>query len=145
MVQLGDMNPWERMVIDYNLLQLSPDSHPIQLLRPLLHEGIVSSRHLEAMPDGSIVEMAGMVVTRQRPATASGFIFLLLEDEFGLVNVVVKPDVYEAARAQIRMEPFLSVRGELQRKENTVNLIAERIVSLLIREKPLAPDARSWG
>ncbi|HEX5939207.1 MAG TPA: DNA polymerase III subunit alpha, partial [Dehalococcoidia bacterium] len=114
MVKLRDMNSWERLVVDYNLLHLSPDNHPLKALRPLLHEGIVSSRHIEVMPDESIVEMAGLVVTRQRPATAAGFIFLLLEDEFGLVNVVVKPDVYEASRQHTRLEPFLVIRGEVQ-------------------------------
>jgi DNA polymerase III alpha subunit len=145
MVELSEMNPWERLTADYNLLHLSPDSHPLRLLRPLLNEGIASSRHIEALPDETIVEMAGLVVTRQRPSTAGGFIFLLLEDEFGLVNVVVKPDVYKASRAETRMEPFLLVKGEIQHKEGTINLIAQRIRPILLREKPLAPAARSWA
>jgi error-prone DNA polymerase len=145
MVRLRDMNEWERLVVDYNLLNLSPDNHPLKALRPLLHEGIVTSRHIEAMDDESIVEMAGLVVTRQRPATAAGFIFLLLEDEFGLVNVVVKPDVYEASRQHTRMEPFLVIRGEVQHKEDTINLVAHHIRPLVVKEKPLNPDARSWA
>jgi DNA polymerase III alpha subunit len=145
MVRLKDMNDWERLVVDYNLLHLSPDNHPLKALRPLLNEGIVSSRHIEAMPDETIVEMAGLVVTRQQPATAAGFIFLLLEDEFGLVNVVVKPDVYEASRQHTRLEPFLVVKGEIQHKEDTINLVAHHIRPMTVKEKPLNPDARSWA
>lgn len=145
MVKLRDMNEWERLVVDYNLLHLSPDNHPLKALRPLLHEGIVSSRHIEALPDETVVEMAGLVVTRQQPSTAAGFIFLLLEDEFGLVNVVVKPDVYQASRQATRREPFLIVKGEVQHKEDTINLVAHQIRPMTVKEKPLNPDARSWA
>ncbi|MEX2236475.1 MAG: DNA polymerase III subunit alpha [Dehalococcoidia bacterium] len=145
MVKLRQMNPWERLVVDYNLLHLSPDNHPMKALRPLLNEGIASSKHIEAMADESIAEMVGLVVTRQRPATAAGFIFLLLEDEFGLVNVVVKPDVFEKARQSVRMEPFLLVRGEVQHKDDTINLVAHEIRPVLVKEQPLSPTARSWA
>ena len=97
MVELPAMTDWDRMAADYAVLGLSPGHHPMAFLRPQLHEGVVPSRMLESLPDGAPVEVAGLVVCRQRPGTAKGFVFLVLEDEFGLVNVVVKPDLYERA------------------------------------------------
>jgi len=129
-VRLREMSDWERMVADYGILGLSPHLHPLGLLRPFLHEGIAASAHLERLPDGARVEVAGMVVCRQRPATAHGFIFLLLEDEFGMVNVVVKPRLYDRRRTIVRAEPFLMVRGELQRRDGTTNIVADEIRAL---------------
>ena len=71
-----------------------------------------------------------MVVCRQRPGTAKGFVFLLLEDETGVVNVVVRPDLYEAQRSTIRGEPYLCVEGTVQLHSGTLNVIARRIVPL---------------
>jgi error-prone DNA polymerase len=68
------------------------------------------------LPDGAAVEVAGLVVCRQRLGTAKGFVFLVLEDEFGLVNVIVRPDLYQRQRLLVRTEPFVVVRGELQRR-----------------------------
>src|SRR5205807_6837975 len=73
----------------------------------------------------TMVEVAGLVVARQRPETAKGFIFVLLEDEAGMVNVIVRPDVYERYRTAIRGEPLLWVRGKLAKDDGTVNVIAE--------------------
>ena len=71
--------------------------------------------------------VAGLVVVRQRPETAKGVTFLLLEDEHGLLNVIVPPVLYEAQRHVVRSEPFVVVEGRLQRRLNTINLLAERI------------------
>jgi len=83
----------------------------MEFLRPQLHEGIVPSRTLESLSDGTPVEMAGLVVCRQRPGTAKGFVFLVLEDEFRLVDVVVKPNLHERHRSMVRAEPFVIVHG----------------------------------
>ena len=93
MVSLPEMTDWERMAADYSILSLSPHYHPMALIRSHLHEGIVSTAHLEHLPDGAKVEVAGLVVCRQRPGTAKGFVFLLLEDESGMANVVIKPQL----------------------------------------------------
>jgi len=90
------------------------------------------------------VEVAGLVVCRQRPGTAKGFVFLVLEDEFGLVNVIVKPDLYQRQRLLVRTEPFVIVRGELQRRDGTVNLVAESFRTLR-SVAGVAPAAHNFG
>jgi len=144
MVALPPMSDWNHMAADYAVLGLSPNRHPMAFLRPQLHEGIVPSRMLERLPDGAPLEVAGLVVCRQRPGTAKGFVFLVLEDEFSLVNVVVKPDLYERARALVRTEPFVIVRGELQRRDGTVNVLAESFRALQAAAS-LAPEAHNFG
>jgi error-prone DNA polymerase len=144
MVQLPAMTDWDRMVADYAVLGLSPNHHPMAFLRSRLHEGVVASRMLESLPDGTPVEVAGLVVCRQRPGTAKGFVFLVLEDEFGLVNVVVKPGLHERQRSLVRTEPFVIVRGELQRRDGVINLIAERFTPLSA-DHAVAPEAHNFG
>jgi error-prone DNA polymerase len=144
MVELAPMTDWDRMAADYAVLGLSPNHHPMAFLRPQLHEGIVASRMLDSLPDGTPVEVAGLVVCRQRPGTAKGFVFLVLEDEFGLVNVVVKPNLHERQRSLVRAEPFVIVRGKLQRRDGTGNVIAERFKPLQA-ENAVAPDAHNFG
>ncbi len=144
MVRLPAMTDWDRMVADYAVLGLSPDHHPMAFLRPRLHEGIVPSRMLESLPDDAPVEVVGLVVCRQRPSTAKGFVFLVLEDEFGLVNVVVKPDLYERQRPFVLAEPFIIVRGELQRRDGTLNVMADRFTPLRA-DGALAPEAHNFG
>jgi error-prone DNA polymerase len=99
---------------------------------------------VEGLADGAPVEVAGLVVCRQRPGTAKGFVFLVLEDEFGLVNVVVKPDLHDRQRSLVRTEPFVVVRGELQRRDGIVNVIAERFTPLRA-DGALAPEAHNFG
>jgi error-prone DNA polymerase len=144
MVPLAPMTDWDRMVADYGVLGLSPNHHPMAFLRSRLHEGVVASRMLESLPDGTPVDVAGLVVCRQRPGTAKGFVFLVLEDEFGLVNVVVKPGLHERQRSVVRTEPFVIVHGELQRRDGMVNLIAKRFTALRM-EDAVAPEAHNFG
>src|ERR1700674_1878451 len=75
--RLGDMSAWERMTADYRILSLSPGYHPMALIRPSIGESLPSLRHLQQMPDGVRVQLPGMVVCRQQPGTAKGFVFLL--------------------------------------------------------------------
>lgn len=84
-------------------------------------------RDLANMQDGSKVFVPGLIVCRQRPGTAKGITFLLLEDEYGLVNVVVYPDLYERQRLHVRSTSLLTVEGKLQLAQNNVNIIAERL------------------
>jgi len=143
-VELPAMTDWDRMAADYAVLGLSPGSHPLTFLRPQLHEGVIPSRMLESLADGASVEVAGLVVCRQRPGTAKGFVFLVLEDEFGLVNVIVKPGLYQRQRSLVRTEPFVIVRGELQRRDGTVNLVAESFRTLRLAAG-VAPAAHNFG
>ncbi|MGI9148377.1 MAG: DNA polymerase III subunit alpha [Chloroflexota bacterium] len=130
MVRLKDMTDWERMVADYGLLGLSPSYHPLALLRRDLPSDVLDAEQVRASHDGVRVRAAGMVVCRQRPGTAKGFVFLLLEDETGLVNVVVRPDLYEAQRSTIRGEPYLCIEGTVQLHSGTLNLIASKVTPL---------------
>src|SRR6202163_1355532 len=111
MVRLKDMTDWERMVADYGLLGLSPSYHPLALLRRDLPADVLSAEQVRASRDGTRVRTAGLVVCRQRPGTAKGFVFLLLEDETGLVNVVIRPDLHEAQRSTMRGDPYLCIEG----------------------------------
>ena len=130
MVRLTDMNDWERMVADYGLLGLSPSYHPLGLLRERLPSDVLTYAQLKVMRDGQRVRTAGLVVCRQRPGTAKGFLFMLLEDETGLTNVVVRPDLYEAERSVIRGEPYVVVEGTVQLRSGTLNLLATSIAPL---------------
>src|SRR5437867_9113939 len=98
MVQLQPMSDWDKMRADYIILGMSPNVHPMSFLRPRLHEGIASTAMVESFEDGKPIQVAGLVVCRQRPETPSGFILRGIEDELGLVNVVVKPGVYGGPR-----------------------------------------------
>ena len=138
---LSPMGPWEQMANDYQTLGLSPRYHPLGLLRPRLPQGLATTAELERLPDGLRVAVAGLVVCRQRPGTAHGITFLLLEDELGLVNVIVFPDLYEEQRHVVRAEPFLVVEGTLQRRGLTVNVVAEHVRSLEEARRQLGSPA----
>jgi error-prone DNA polymerase len=132
MAALPPLVPWEELAWDFERLGLSPGRHPMALVRPLLHEGLITSRHLggvrnpNRLPQGMTVELAGMVVTRQRPVTASGVMFMLLEDEFGLANVVVHRGLQERQAELVRMEPFVIVRGRVDNEQSGFpNIVAE--------------------
>ncbi len=133
-VRLADFTAYQRMAGDYGVLRLSPDSHPMQFLRPVLGEGVPSSRHLHTLPAGERVDFAGLVVCRQQPLTARGIIFLLLEDEFGMVNVLVSRELVEAHRDIVRTAAFIRARGPLeQRTGEQRTLIAESVRQILPR------------
>ncbi|CAA9550771.1 MAG: Error-prone repair homolog of DNA polymerase III alpha subunit [uncultured Thermomicrobiales bacterium] len=127
MVELAPMGPWEQMANDYDTLGLSPRYHPLGLLRPRLPDGIASTADLATLPHGLLVRVAGLVVCRQRPGTAKGITFLLLEDEHGLINVIVYPALYDEQRHVVRGEPFLLIEGKLQRRDGTINVLAHRV------------------
>jgi error-prone DNA polymerase len=127
---LPSQSQWERMIADHETMRLTTGPHPMALLRPALPEHIRTSRDLATDPPGSTVTIAGIVVARQRPGTAKGIVFLLLEDEHGLSNAIVPPDVYSRDRIAVRAEPLLEVTGRLERREGTINVLAERITAL---------------
>ncbi len=143
-VELAPMGAWEQMATDYATMGLSPRYHPLGLLRARLPAGLVTTEDLENQPDGTRLRLAGLVVCRQRPGTAKGITFMLLEDERGMVNVVVFPDLYEERRHVVRGEPFLVVEGTLQKRNNTINLVAHAITPLeeaRRHELPAAPPS----
>ena len=128
---LGELDSWERLVADYASTGIATAEHPMSLLRPTLGERVSSSAGLERIRNGGRVEVAGMVVARQRPATARGVVFMLLEDELGTVNVVVPPPVYGRHRLVVRTASFAEVRGRLERREGVTNVVASAVRALL--------------
>ena len=145
-VRLADFSAYQRMAGDYAVLHLSPNSHPMQFLRPALGEGIVSSLHLRTMPAGTHVDLAGLVVCRQQPLTAKGIIFLLLEDEFGMTNVLVNRTLVETHRDIVRTASFMRVRGLLEERAGEQRtLIADSMEELLPAEALAMPTGKSWG
>jgi error-prone DNA polymerase len=113
--------------------------HPLELLRPHLPPSVVTSADLHETPNNTMIELAGMAIARQRPATANGIVFMLLEDEHGQANLIIPPNVYEQQRAIIRGEPLLLARGKLERHDRNVNLLVASVESL----GPLARRAAS--
>jgi error-prone DNA polymerase len=128
--ELPDLTPWERMLADYATTSVSVDVHPLTLLRPHLPPEVLPSDELNEAPHRSKVAFAGMAVARQRPATAKGIVFMLLEDELGQVNLIVSPEVYERNRPVVRGEPLLLVRGRFERIKDNRNIVVETLESL---------------
>jgi error-prone DNA polymerase len=125
------------MLADYRTTSLSVGVHPLDLLRPHLPSEVVTSLDLEHMEDKTRLVIAGLVIARQRPATANGVVFMLLEDEHGQVNLVVPPAVYDRYRALVRGEPLLLARGRFERYERNRNVVVEEFNTL----GPLARQA----
>jgi DNA polymerase III alpha subunit len=125
------------MIAEYRMLRFSADLHPLTLLHDSLPDGTVTSDRLPHLKQGSTVQVAGLVTTRQRPGTAKGYVFVLMEDEHGPINVIVKPDIYKRDRSAVRMEPFLAVRGRLQKDGETLNVIAHEVQALRVPGTPV--------
>jgi error-prone DNA polymerase len=116
---------------DYGSLGLTLRRHPVALLRgALARRGILPNQELWEQPNGRIVTAAGLVITRQRPGSASGVTFVTLEDETGYVNLIVWERVAEAQRAALLESRLLMVRGRLQREGDVLHVIAQRLTNL---------------
>jgi error-prone DNA polymerase len=127
---LPEPTVWERMLADYRTTSLSVGIHPMELLRAHLPAGVLSSRDLADAPNRAQVAVAGMAVARQRPATANGVVFMLIEDEFGAVNLIVPPTVYDRHRAVVRGEPLILARGRFERIERNQNVLVRSLETL---------------
>jgi error-prone DNA polymerase len=128
--RLRELSEWEQVVADYAATGMTLGAHPMALMRPSLDEGLVRSAELEQARDGTFVEVAGMVVARQRPATAHGVVFMLLEDEMGVINLVVLPPAYERHRLAVRTASFVRVAGRLERREGVTNVVVSELEAL---------------
>jgi error-prone DNA polymerase len=128
--ELPEPTVWERMLADYRTTSLSVGVHPMELLRAHLPPGVLSSLELERARDRAQVAVAGMAVARQRPATANGVVFMLIEDEFGAVNLIVPPAVYDRHRAIVRGEPLILARGRFERVERNQNVLVRSLETL---------------
>jgi error-prone DNA polymerase len=125
---LAPMTAAERLVADYGGTGLTIGAHPMAMQRKeLAMRGVLRAMDLPAERNGRRVRVAGTVITRQRPGTAKGFVFLTLEDETGIANVIVRPDLFARQRMTIVEEPFLLVEGMLQNQEGVTSVRAERL------------------
>jgi error-prone DNA polymerase len=132
-----DLEAHDRMIAEYRMLRFSAELHPLSLMEDALPSGTVGSDRLPHLRNGSTVRVAGLVTTRQRPGTAKGYVFVLMEDEHGPINVIVKPDIYQRDRSAVRMEPFLTVKGRLQKDGATLNVIAHEVRALRVPGTPV--------
>ena len=143
--RLAELGEWDLAVADYSATGMTLGAHPLALMRPQL-PGLATSEDTTTLPDGSSLEVAGIVVARQRPATARGVVFMLLEDELGVINVIVPPPIYSSCRLAVRTASFARVRGRLERQgTRVVNVVASRVETLatpdlrLAEVRPLEP------
>jgi error-prone DNA polymerase len=129
--RLRSLGRWQRLIADYATSGVTVGDHAMAILRKRLDVPMLAtSAQLERLPSGGAVAMAGLVIARQRPGTAKGTMFLLFEDEFGTVNLVVPKAVYERHRYLARAEPLLLARGRVERVEGVVNLIVRELAAL---------------
>jgi error-prone DNA polymerase len=130
---LRELSEWERMLADYAATGLTTGPHPLGLLRERMGGDIATSADLEQLEHGRRVRVGGLVVARQRPGTASGVVFLLLEDEHGTINLIIPPKVYERHRLTVRTEPLMVAEGKLERFAaggGVINVLVDRVDSI---------------
>ena len=129
---LRELGRWERLLANYATSGMTLDDHALAILRPRLH-GVATSSELARHHHGAAVSVAGIVVARQRPETASGVVFMLLEDEHGTVNLIVPPALYERRRHIVRAEPLILAKGRLERPPaggGTINVLVRELCTL---------------
>jgi error-prone DNA polymerase len=148
--RLREMTPWELLIADYGSTKVTVDSHPLELMRPELPAGVLSSRELAAARHATRVQVAGLVVARQRPATANGVTFMLLEDEHGTINLIVPPPVHDRFRLAVRAESLVLAEGKVEHREGVTNIVVGRIRRLERPDLPIADvrhiePARTWS
>jgi error-prone DNA polymerase len=139
--KLRQLSQWDSMLADYGTTGLTVQTHPIELLRERLPADAVTSRDLETLEHGTRVRTGGLVVARQRPGTANGIVFVLLEDEFGTINLIVPSQIYERNRLVVRTEPLMLVEGKLERfaaAGGATNVLVDRVGSIAAPDQLLA-------
>jgi error-prone DNA polymerase len=142
---LPGMSLGEHVVEDYTALGLSLRAHPLKLLRHRLQPlKIVQSRDLAEARNNGRIKVAGLVLVRQRPSTASGVIFMTLEDETGVANIVVWPKVFEEFRRVVLTGRLLAVEGKLQREGLVIHVIAEKVIDLSHLLNGLSGEDGQW-
>jgi error-prone DNA polymerase len=127
-VALPPMTEGHEVAEDYANLRLSLRAHPLALLRPFLPRRTLRAAELAGIEDGRWVEVAGLTLVRQRPGTASGVIFITLEDETGVANLVVWPKVFERFRRTVLGAQLLAVQGKVQKEGLVIHVVAERLL-----------------
>jgi error-prone DNA polymerase len=134
----------ERIFLDYLATGICVDGHPMEHMRARLDAlGVASSRDLPDFHRGERITVSGLVVARQHPATANGTVFVLLEDEFGYINVIVPRVLYQENREVVRHAPFLAVEGRFEREDAVLNVVGRRFRELQVgRRAGVAGETR---
>jgi error-prone DNA polymerase len=138
---LRTLSRWESMLADYASTGLTTHTHPMALLRARAPSDAVRSQDLQTLPHASRVKVGGLVVARQRPGTANGIVFILLEDELGTINLIVPSQVYERYRLTVRTEPLVLAEGKLERLPaagGAINVLVHRIEPFVAPDQILA-------
>ena len=136
--ELRAMTAWERLLADYGSTGVTLREHPLELMRPALPEGTIDSGELERTGHGAQVRVAGLVVARQRPETAKGTTFMLLEDELGTINLIVPPAVHDECRLAVRGEPLVVADGRVEHREGVTNVVVHDVRRLERTDLPKA-------
>jgi len=164
-MRFANVSPDQRLVAEYQVLGFAPGGHPFTFFGNSLPAGIERSDQLDRFDHDAQIQVAGLVVARQRPSTAKGFTFILLEDEAGMINAIVRPHVYERDRIVIRKEPFLCIAGRIAKDDGTINILADEVRPLQLSNLPpqttvpcptspysllkdlrrTAPESKNWG
>jgi error-prone DNA polymerase len=132
---LRPMDHEERLVADFHGTGLTVGPHPMAYRRAQMERlGIHRASDLRNLPSGKHLRVAGCVIVRQRPGTAKGFVFLSLEDETGIANAIITPDMFQKNRLLLVSEKFVMVEGILQNQDNVISVKAERISPLSITQ-----------
>jgi DNA polymerase III alpha subunit len=132
---LRPMNPEERLVADFRGTGLTVGPHPMAYHRARMDAiGVRRASDLASIPHGKRLRIGGCVIARQRPGTAKGFVFLSLEDETGVANAIIMPDLFQKNRLLVTSEQFLMVEGILQNQDNVISVKAQRVMPLSITQ-----------
>jgi len=130
---LRPMDPEERLVADFRGTGVTVGPHPMAYHRARMNAiGVRKASDLAGIPNGQYLRIGGCVIARQRPGTAKGFVFLSLEDETGVANAIIMPDLFQKNRLLVTSEQFLMVEGILQNQDNVISVKAQRVIPLSI-------------
>ena len=128
---MAQLKMMQEVITDYRTAGLSLKGHPVSLIRGVLTSmKVISARMLADMPNGRWVKVAGIVLIRQRPATASGIVFVTLEDETGVTNLIVRPHVYDRYRHAARHAVMIQADGYVERQGQVIHVMAMRLHDL---------------
>jgi error-prone DNA polymerase len=145
---LAEPESWARVGAEYGSIGMTLEGHPMELARPGLPPSVLTITDAERLPDRSPADVGGLMVARQRPETAKGVYFLLLEDETGTLNVVVPPRVASKHRLIVRTATFVRARGRIETSQGVVNLLAHSLSEIHPADpkiKSVAPPKQSFG
>lgn len=130
-IQLPELSLSEHVLQDYTSLSLSLKAHPVSFIRETLNEyRVVANKDIAAIPDGTVIRVAGLVLVRQRPGTASGICFITIEDETGTANLVVFANLFEQYRKEILQSTLLMVEGKVQKEGQVIHVITQKCINV---------------